>query len=193
MSFISSDKHSNLDSPDAPLSPRSLRSGANPRPKATQTRSDHLSPTSSRSRFDEMREEAFAKSNRHPLEFQFAREHRSRRALPAIAGGIAAAIGVTVVVVFVFFNGFPKLKSDPSLAVSISTPASAKPAQTTSEDPQALLQGFVRFQQSKGNDDPARAASEPISTGTAKAPENSQALVEKFIQWRQTTRDAPLN
>ena len=49
-----------------------------------------------------MREQALAKSNPHPLEFQFARERRSPRVLPAIAGGIAAAIGVTVVVALVF-------------------------------------------------------------------------------------------
>ena len=185
MSFIRSDEHSTPVSPDDPLyyAPRSLRSRADPRPNAIQTRSDHLPPTSSRSRFDEMREEALAKSNPHPLEFQFARERRSPRVLPAIAGGIAAAIGVTVVVALVFFSVVPKPKSDPSLTVSISTPASAAPAQTTPEDPQALLQGFVRFQQSQGNHDPERA--DPTSAGTAKAPEKSQALLEKFIQWQQ--------
>ena len=143
--------------------------------------SDEHPPTSSHSRFDEMREEAFAKSNRHPLEFQFARERRPRRVLLAIA----VAIGVTVVVALVFFNVVPKLKSDPSLAVSISTPASATPAQTTPEDPQALLQGFVRFQPSQRNDNRERADSEPTSAGTAKTPEKSQALLEKFIQWQQ--------
>jgi hypothetical protein len=134
-----------------------------------------------------MREEAFAKSSRHPLEFQLAREHRSPRVLPAIAGGIAAAIGVTVVVALVFFNVVPKLKSDPSLAVSISTPPSATAAPT--RDPQTLLQGFLRFRQSQGQDNPERAD----SAGTAKAPEKSQALLEKFIQWQQRTRDTPLN
>src|SRR5579871_892444 len=98
--------------------------------------SERLSTTSSRSRFDEIREEAFAKSTRHPLEFQLARERRSERVLPAIAGGIAAVIGVSVAAVLVFFNVVPRLKSDPSLAVSISTPASATPARPKSEDPQ---------------------------------------------------------
>jgi hypothetical protein len=185
MSFISSDEHSTTVGPDDPLyyAPRSLRSGADPRPHATQMRSDHLPPTSSR--FDEMREEAFAKSNRHSLEFQFASERSSPHMLPAIAGGVAATIGVTVVVALVFLNLVPKLKSDPPLAVSVSTPASVTPAQTTPEDPKALLQGFVRFQQSQGNDNPERADSEPTSARTAKAPEESQALLEKFIQWHQ--------
>ena len=81
-----------------------------------------------------MREEAFAKYTR-PLDSQLVHERRPSRALLATAGGIAAAIGVTVVVALLFLNGFPKPKSDPSeLAVSISTPASATPAQVTSED-----------------------------------------------------------
>jgi hypothetical protein len=139
-----------------------------------------------------MREKALANSNRHPLEFEAVRERRSPRVLPAIAGGIGAVIGVTLVVALVFFNIVPKLKSDPSLSVSISTPASATPAQTRPEASQSLLQGFVRFQQSQAKDD-SRANSEPASTGTVKASEKSQALLERFIQWQQRTRDAPLN
>jgi len=63
--------------------------------------SKHSSP---RSRFDEMREEAFTKSHRHRLELQFGRERRSSGVLPVIAGGIVAAIGVTVVAALVFFQ-----------------------------------------------------------------------------------------
>src|SRR5918996_4398243 len=111
MSFIRSDEHSAPHSPDDPLyyAPPAVRSEAAHRSHATQTRSDHLPPASSRSRFDEMREEAFAKSNRHPLELQLAQERRPRRALFAIAGGVAAAIGVAVVVALVFFKVVPKL------------------------------------------------------------------------------------
>jgi hypothetical protein len=187
MRFIPSDEHSDLPGPDDPLyyAPRSVRGEAAPRSNATQTRSNHLPPASSRSRFDEMREEAFAKSNRHPLELQLAHERRPRRALFAIAGGVAAAIGVAVVVALVFSNVVPKLERDPSeLAVSISTPALATPAQTTPKDSQDLLHGFMQFQQSQeGN--PERAVSEPASAGTAKAPEKSEALLEKFMQWQQ--------
>jgi len=83
------------------------------------------------------------------------------------------------------FNVFPRSKSDPSeLAVSISTPASATPAQATSEDSQALLQGFKQFQRMQGGEDPA--ASEPALARTAKeAPEKPQALLEKFMQWQR--------
>lgn len=189
MSFISANDHPNPDSPDDPLyyAPRSVRNIADPRSNATpQMRSDHLSPTPPLSRFDEMREEAFDKFTR-PLESQFVYERRPPRGLLAAAGGIAAAIGVTVILAVVLFNVFPKSKSDPSeLAVSISTPASATPTKVTSEDSQALLQGFKQFQKMQGSENPEHAASELSSAGTAKeGPEKSQPLLEKFIQWQQ--------
>jgi hypothetical protein len=132
------------------------------------------------SRFDEMREQAFAKSTR-PLAHQFANENRPSRGRLAAAGAIAAAIGVTVVLALVLFNVFPRSKSDPSeLAVSISTPALATPAPVTSEDSQALLQGFKRFHGGPEDQEQAERA------GTAKeGPEKSQALLEKFMQWQQ--------
>ena len=183
MSFIGANDHPNPDNPDDPLyyAPRSERSRANPRSNAPlQTRSEPPIPPSSR--FDEMREEAFAKFTR-PLESQFVDERRPRRGLLATAGAIAVAIGVTVILALVLFNAFPRSKGDPSeLAVSISTPALATPAKVTSEDGQALLQGFKQFQRIQGSEDPA--ASEPALAGTAKeAPE--KPLLEKFMQWQQ--------
>jgi hypothetical protein len=182
MSLIRANDHPNPDSPDDPLyyAPRSARSTANPRSSATpQTTSDDFPPAPPLSRFDEMREKAFAKSTR-PLESQFVYERRPSRGLLANVSAIAAAIGVTVILALVLFNVFPRSKSDPSeLAVSISTPASATPAQATSEDSQALLQGFKQFQRMQ---DPA--VSEPALAGTAKeAPE--KPLLEKFMQWQQ--------
>ena len=189
MSFISANDHPNPDNPDDPLyyAPRSVRTMADPRSNATrQTRSDHLPPAPPLSRFDEMREEASAKFSQ-PKESQFFYERRPPRLLLATAGGIAAAIGVTVIVALVLFNVVPKSKSDPSeLAVSISTPASATPAQLPSDDSQALLQGFKQFQRIQGNENPEHAISELSSAGTAKeGPEKSQALLDKFIQWQQ--------
>jgi hypothetical protein len=188
MSFIRANDDRNPDSPDDPLyyAPRSARSNANPLSSATpQTRPDHLPPDPPLSRYDEMREEAFAKFSR-PLESQFVYERRRPRGLLATAGAIAAAIGVTAILALVLFNVFPRSKSDPSeLAVSISTPASATPAQvTTSEDSQELLQRFKQFQKIQGSED--AAVSKPASAGTAKeAPEKSQALLEKFMQWQE--------
>jgi hypothetical protein len=131
-----------------------------------------------------MREEAFAKFTR-PLESQLVYERSRRRGLLATAGAIAVAIGATAVLALVLFNVLPVAKSDPSeIAVSISTPASAAPAQVTSEDSQALLQGFKQFQKVQGSEDPA--VSEPAAAGAAKeAPEKPQALLDKFIQWQQ--------
>ena len=130
------------------------------------------------SRFDDMREKAFAKSIR-PLESQFVYERRPQRGLFATVGAIAAAIGVAAVLALVLFNALPRSKSDPAeLAVSISTPASATPAaEATSDDTQALLQ---RFKQFHGGENPDQAA----SAGAAKGPEKSPELLEKFMQWQ---------
>ena len=188
MSFVSANDHPNPISPQDPLyyAPRSVRSIADPRSNSMQqTRSDSLPPASSLSRFEEMSEEAFA----YPVRWipRLVHERRPSRALLATAGGITAAIGVTVVVTLLFLNGFPKPKSDPSeVAVSISTPASATPAQVTSEDPQALLQRFRQFQTMQESENPKPAVPEPTAAGTAKErPDTSQALLEKFIQWQQ--------
>lgn len=187
MSFVGANDHSDPVSPQDPLyyAPRSARGMAEPRSNATlQTRSGDLPPNASSSRFDEMREEAFAKFAR-PLESQFAYEGRRSRGLLATAGAIAVAIGATVILALVLFNMSPRSKSDPSeLAVSISTPASATPAPAASEDSQALLEGFKQFQKVQGSEAPV--VSEPASAATAKeAPEKSQALLDKFMQWQQ--------
>ena len=181
MRFVGANDHPNPDSPEY-YAPRSDRGIADPR-STPQTSSGHLPSDPPLSRFDEMREEAFAKFAR-PLESQFAYERRRPRGLLATAGAIAVAIGATVILALVLFNAFPRSKTDPSeLAVSISTPASATPAQATSDDSQALLEGFKQFQRIQGSEDPAVSE----RAGTAKdAPEKSQALLEKFMQWQPT-------
>ena len=189
MSFINANDHPNRDNPDDPLyyAPRSVRGTADPRSNAApQMRSDHLPPGSPFSRFDEMREQAFVKFTR-PLESQLAYERRPRRVLLATVSGIAAATGVAVIVALVLFNVFPSSKTDPSeLAVSISTPASATPAPTTSENSQALLQGFTQFQKVQGSESPEPAASDPASAATVKdGTEKSQVLLDKFMQWER--------
>ena len=184
MRFVGANDHPNPDSPEY-YAPRSERSTADPRSNATpQTSSGDLPPIPPSSRFDEMREEAFAKFAR-PLESQFVYGRGPSRGLLVTAGAIAVAIGATVILALVLFNVFPRSKSDPSeLAVSISTPASATPAQATSEDSQALLEGFKQFQKIPGSEAPA--VSEPALAGTAKeAPGKPQALLDKFMQWQQ--------
>jgi hypothetical protein len=92
-------------------------------------------------------------------------------------------IGVTAILAMVWFNVLPRSKSDPpELAVSISTPASATPAQAAvSEDSQALLEGFKQFQKTQGSEDPTQTG----SATSREAPEQSQVLLEKFMQWQQ--------
>ena len=133
-----------------------------------------------------MREEAVAKYTR-PLNSRLIHERRPSSALLATAGGLTATIGVTVVVALLFLNGFPRPNSDPSeLAVSISAPASATPAQVTSEDSQALLQRFKQFQTMQESENTKQTVSELTNAGTIKEPpDESQALLEKFIQWQQ--------
>src|SRR5215207_248091 len=186
MSFVRANDDSDPVGPEDPLyyAPRAERSMANPRSNAaTQTRPEHLPPVSPSSRFDEMREKAFVKSI-HPLESQFEYERRPSRWLVA-TGVVAGAIGVTAIVAMVWFNVLPRSKSDPpELAVSISTPASATPAQAAApEDSQALLEGFKQFQKIQGSEDPAVVQSG--SAAAKDAPEKSQVLLEKFMQWQQ--------
>ena len=186
MSFVSANDHPTPVSPHDPLyyAPPSLRNKADPRSKEVQQMgSYHLPATSSVSHSDKMREEAFAKFTRS-LEPEFVYERGRPRALIAIAG---AAIAATAIGAFVFFTVSPKSKSESSeLTVSISTPASAAPDQATSEDSEALLQGFMKFQTIQGTENPQHAISEPRPTGPAKeGSEKPQALLEKFIQWQQ--------
>ena len=188
MSFVGANDHPDPVSPQDPLyyAPRSARGMARPTIYTRhRRRAQAICIPSASSRFDEMREEAYAKFAR-PLESQFAYEGRRSRGLLATAGAIAVAIGATVILALVVFNVSPKSKSDPSeLAVSISTPALATPTQAApSEDSQALLEGFKQFQRVQGGVDPA--VSEPASAATAKeASEKSQALLDKFMQWQQ--------
>ena len=184
MSFVRANDDPDPVGPEDPLyyAPRSERSMANMRPNgAPQTRPEPLAPVSHSSRFDEMREKAFVKSTR-PLQSQFDDERRPSRWLVA-TGVVAAMIGVTAILAMVWFNVLPRSKSDPpELAVSISTPASATPAQAAvSEDSQALLEGFKQFQKTQGGEDPTQTG----SAASREAPEQSQVLLEKFMQWQQ--------
>jgi hypothetical protein len=191
MSYGGANDHQNPHGPDDPLyyAPRSARGVADSRSTATpQMRAEHLPAFPPLSRSDEMREQAFAKFNR-PLESRFVDERGRSRGRLGVAAAVAAAIGMTVVLGLVLFNVLPRSNTDPAeLAVSISTPALATPAPPAkSDDSQALLQGFQRFQGAQGGEDAKRIASEPASVGTVKeGAEKPQALLDKFIQWEQT-------
>lgn len=190
MSYGGANDHQNPHGPDDPLyyAPRSARGMADSRSPATpQMRAEHLPVFPPVSRSDEMREEAFAKFNR-PLESRLVDEHGRSRGRLAAAGAIAAAVATTVILGLVLFNVLPQSKTDPAeLAVSISTPALATPAPPAkSDDSQALLQGFQRFQGAQGSENAQRSVSEPAPAGTGQGAEKPQALLDKFIQWEQT-------
>jgi hypothetical protein len=139
MSSIRPENYPNPDDPDDPLYYAPRRS------------EDRFPPSAAyRSRFDEMREEAFAKTMRHPLEPSFVHEGRQSRLLLAVAGGMAAGIGVSVIAAFVFFVLVPKLQNSAPSGLAVIAPASARPAQTTPTPPeqsQALLQKFLQWKQ----------------------------------------------
>lgn len=203
MSFVSANDHPDPVSPQDPLyyAPRSVRGGL-----AEPTRSNvalqqaplgNLPSDPRSSRFDDMREEAFAKFAR-PLESQFIEERRRSRGLLATVGAVLLAVGATATLAYVVFNASPTKKSEPAeLAGSVAPPALAAPALATpalatpalaatpaqaaapSEDSQALLEGFKQFQRMQGEE----------STGSAAAaneqPKDSQMLLDKFMQWQQ--------
>ena len=59
-----------------------------------------------------------------------------------------------------------------------------------SEDSQALLQRFKHFQAMQESENPKPAVSELTTARTAKErPDESQALLGKFIQWQQRSSD----
>lgn len=187
MSFVSANDHPDPVSPQDPLyyAPRSARGGiAEPRSNVTlqHAPSGNLPSDPRSSRFDDMREEAFAKFAR-PLESQFVDERRRSRGLLATVGAVLLAVGATATLAYVVFNATPKSKNEPAeLAVSISTPALATPAQAAapSEDSQALLEGFKQFQRTQGGEE--ATASVPTAKDT---PKESQDLLDKFMQWQQ--------
>lgn len=188
MSFVSANDHPDPVSPQDPLyyAPRSARGIGDPRSgMAPQVEPVDLSPNLPVSRFDEMREEAFAKFAR-PLESQFAYERRRSRGLLATAAAVALAIGATAILAYVVFNASPRSKSDPApeLAVSISTPALATtPVQEPpSEESRALLEGFKQFQRTQGGAEEAVVGS---AAAAKESPEKSQVLLDKFMQWQE--------
>lgn len=134
-----------------------------------QTISEHLRLIASRSDFDEMRQEAAARSMRHPL--------RPRTlVLVGVASGFAAAIGVSAMAAFLIFVLVPNQVNAMATQLAASehrTVPSTGAAKITPEESRMLLEKFEQY-----------LAVPPA--GTAKiAPEESQALLEKFVQWQQ--------
>ncbi len=162
MSSIGSGDFPNPNDPDDPLhyAPRAVRSKTAPPVRPVRA-------TSSRSNFDDMLQEAVARSRRNPLDPDFVYEPDPPRSRFSVAGGFTAAIGVMAIIGFVFFMMIPKSQgSDPTSTGTTSV----------NDNSQALLQKFVRFEKSQDN----------TAAGPAQAaPDQSQGLLQKFEQWRR--------
>jgi hypothetical protein len=176
MNSISSGSDTNPNDPNDPLhyAPRAMRNKASP-----QTRP--VRPASSRSTFDEMLNEAVAKSRRHPLDPEIVYEPEQPRVRFGVASRVAAAIGGVAIIGLLFFSMIPKSQgSDPTS--QRSEPARAEAA-SAPEDSSALLQKFVQFEKSQ------EKSQDSGSAGTAQTtPDDSQALLQKFVQWQQKQR-----
>jgi hypothetical protein len=134
MSPIGSDD--NFD-PKDPLAPRSVRGEANARSSLTLSGSD----------FDEMLQEAIRQSMR-----QLENERDQTRGLARIISFVAG-IGVSAIIVFVFFILIPKLSqstiTQPAVSESTSKIAPPRVDKTTPEESEALLRKFMQWQQKK--------------------------------------------
>jgi hypothetical protein len=164
MSSTTTRDHLNPDDPLYYAPPRLSRGADFPSPPAPQTGSDQLRTAASPSRFDELLEEAVAKSLRLSPEAEtasepgFTFEHDQRRSLVSVAARFAAAVAASAVVAFFFVVMVPtSQRSDLSKVAGTENQAivaSAPTAQSnvTPEETQALLLKFVQWQQRDGTE-----------------------------------------
>ena len=166
MSFTGSRDHL---SPDDPLyyAPTRLHRGSDfPSTPATETRSDRWRPISSASRFDALLEEAVAESlalspaseiASEPPAFAFGRDQR--RGSFSVAARIAAAVAASAVIASIFVVMVPTSQKDDASKLA-------------------------------GSEVQTIVASATVASATAAqtsvTPEQSQALLQKFVQWQQT-------
>ena len=154
--------------PDDPLyyAPPRLRRGPDfPSTAAPQARSDRWRPISSASRFDALLEEAVAESlalspaseiASEPPVFAFERDQR--RGFFGVAARIAAAVAASAVIASIFV---------------VMVPTSQK------DDASKLAGSEVQTIVASATVGSATAAQ------TSVTPEQSQALLQKFVQWQQ--------
>jgi hypothetical protein len=139
--------------------------------------------------FDALLEEAVAESLRHPLDPQvmneppgFVRELDRRMAILSVAGRFAAAIGVSAIVALFFV---------------IMVPASRDYSRQPDAD-NSSVSGFLQslktaLSQPRQKDDDAKPAlaefqailASPPAAPPAVTREESEALLQQFVQWQQ--------
>jgi len=157
--------------PNDPLyfAPPRLRRGPDfPLPPAPQEKSDPSRPISAAARFDALVEQAVEETRRLSPKSEIAPERRAfvfeaDRDLLSLVVRIAGAIGVSALIAFFFVVLVPmSQRSDPP-----------KPA--VAENPAVVASTA-----------PVRTNAPPTAT-----PDDSQALLQKFVQWHQRDRTEP--
>ena len=147
-------------------------------------------------RHDALFEEAVAEALRHPLDPEmipeppsFAYERERRSAIFGIAGRFAAAIGVSAIVALFFVFMVP----------------TSQARVATADNAISSLSGLVKSLRTALLPAPQkRDSSEPVfseyrtipasdrSGQSAATPEESEALLQKFVQWQQKPASAPI-
>jgi hypothetical protein len=166
--------------------PRWLRERSEPASPAAESSPGR--PNSPPHSFDTLLEEAVAESLRHPLDPEvmnappgFVRELDRRMAILSVAGRFAAAIGVSAIVALFFV---------------IMVPASRDYARQPDGDGSSVS-GFLQslktaLSQPRQRDDEAKPALAEFQAILASPPpqqpatrEESETLLEQFVQWQQ--------
>jgi len=186
MSSLSEQDHLNPNDPSY-YAPRWLRERPESRLSPSQeTRSGPPAPPAS---LDTQLEKAVSEALWHPLDPEvileppgFAHEMDQQKALISVAGRFAAAVGVSAIVALFFVIMIPASRDH---AQQADGGASATPG---------ILQSIktALYRPSQKDDDlkPALSEFQPILASTRTGPpaisrEQSEALLQQFVQWRQ--------
>jgi hypothetical protein len=170
--------------------PVSASSSPVPAPAAEKKSESLARPISPPHSFDALLEEAVAESLRHPLDPQvmneppgFVRELDRRMAILSVAGRFAAAIGVSAIVALFFV---------------IMVPASRDYPRQQPDADNSSVSGFLQslktaLSQPRQKDDDAKPAlaefqailASPPTTPPPVSREESETLLQQFVQWQQ--------
>jgi hypothetical protein len=203
MSSLSEQEQPNSQSPLS-YAPRSLRDRPDARPAPSQEAQSEAGRVtelrSSRSvapaGFDTQLEKAVSEALRHPLDPEIIQEPAGltrelrRMAVIGVAGRFAAAVGVSALVALFFVVMIPAARQPDGLSSStsgiIQSIKAALPQPQVQAQPPAQAQSQPRQQE-----DSAKLASE-LQSILASTPstqpathEQSDKLLEQFVQWRQ--------
>ena len=210
MSSLSSDQDHLNPNDQLYYAPRWLRERAEPLPASPappEKRSQSLGrPNTPPPSFDALLEEAVAESLRHPLDPEvmheppgFVRELDRRMAILSVAGRFAAAIGVSAIVALFFVIMVPASRdyarqpdgdgSSVSGILQSMRTALSQPRQRDDE----LKPALSEFQAILASPSPQAASPQAAPAPLPVAREESDSLLQSFVQWQQkpTSPTAP--